>query len=183
MAFVAGSRWSPTGGLALQALISFDAFLVLAGSVLTSFVGVVGLIRRLAMDGCLPSVLLAENKFRKTNHWIILLFFGICTSILVILKGEVAKLSDVYTIAFLCVMSLFAIGNMMLKYKRNHLKREVVASWSTCFAALFLTVAGLVGTIVREPQQLVASCQYCLILTGLLRILLCSLGYAHTFHV
>ncbi len=31
-----------------------------------------------------------------------------------------------YAIAFLSVMSLFALGNLMLKFKRNQLKREVL---------------------------------------------------------
>jgi hypothetical protein len=38
--------------------------------------GVTGLIRRLAMDKCLPGFLLSVNKFRGTNHWIIFMFLG-----------------------------------------------------------------------------------------------------------
>jgi hypothetical protein len=36
---------------------------VLAGGVLTAYVGVVGLIKQLASDRCLPSVLLTTNRF------------------------------------------------------------------------------------------------------------------------
>ncbi len=82
------------------------------GSVLTAFIGVTGLIRRLSLDRCLPQVhppstaplppsphlvasqlppppprarqvLLATNKFRGTNHWIVIGFFTLCTSMYV----------------------------------------------------------------------------------------------------
>jgi amino acid transporter len=80
----------------LETWISIDAFLVLAGacaaqvggvspsqtagSVITSYVGVTGLCRRLAGDRCLPNILLHTNKWRGTCHWIIIMFFLICTS-------------------------------------------------------------------------------------------------------
>lgn len=34
-----------------------------------------------------------------------------------LLKGDVQHLSAVYSLAFMSVMSLFAFGDMMLKYK------------------------------------------------------------------
>jgi amino acid transporter len=44
-----------SGGSWLATLISIDAALVLSGAVLTSFIGVNGLIHRMALDRCLPS--------------------------------------------------------------------------------------------------------------------------------
>ena len=35
----------------------------------------------MTLDRCLPQFLLAENDWRKTNHWIILVFFVLCCSI------------------------------------------------------------------------------------------------------
>ena len=100
------------GGAALRYWVCIDAFLVLAGSVLTAFVGVNGLCRRLALDRCLPQLLLAENKWRRTNHVIILGFLFICSSIYLLLAGAIDALASVYAVSFLSVMSLFAIGNM-----------------------------------------------------------------------
>ena len=100
------------GGNALRYWVCIDAFLVLAGSVLTAFVGVNGLCRRLALDRCLPQLLLAENKWRRTNHVIILGFLFICSSIYLLLAGAIDALASVYAVSFLSVMSLFAIGNM-----------------------------------------------------------------------
>ena len=38
------------------------------------------------------------------------------------MQGRVRSLANVYTLSFLCVMALFAFGNMMLKYKRGRIR-------------------------------------------------------------
>jgi amino acid transporter len=141
-------------GRPLALLVSIDAVLVLSGAVLTSFVGVTGLVRRMSLDRCLPQILLQENRWRGTNHWIQLAFFGLCTSILVITSGRIEALAGVYTLAFLSVMALFAIGNMLLKARRGQLPRSERASWPTVAAALIAVVVGLIGNIVLDPIAL-----------------------------
>ena len=139
-------------GTWLGTLVSIDAVLVLSGAVLTSFVGVTGLMRRMALDRCLPQFLLKENRWRGTNHWIILSFLAVCVAILVTTAGHVALLAGVYTISFLSVMALFAIGNMLLKVKRKRLPRSVRAGWPTVTFALMAVAAGLVGNVVADPE-------------------------------
>ncbi len=130
--------------------IGIDAFLVLSGAVLTSYVGVTGLVRRMTLDRCLPQVLLTENKARRTPHFIILGFFALCVSILLITQGEVSTLAGVYTISFLGVMMLFAVGNRLLAIKRNRLPRDTRASWMTVILAMAAVGFGLVGNILRS---------------------------------
>ena len=141
-----GSNW-------LKFLISIDATLVLSGAVLTSFVGVVGLIRRMSLDRCLPQILLKTSK-RNTNYLIILAFFLLCTSIVLLTNGELFTIAAVYTISFLGVMSLFAIGNILLKVKRRKLKRKYNASILTVVIAFSFTIAGIIGNILIEPKYL-----------------------------
>ncbi|HEB88533.1 MAG TPA: APC family permease [Deltaproteobacteria bacterium] len=141
-------------GRPLGLLVSTDAVLVLSGAVLTSFVGVTGLMRRMALDRCLPQFLLQENRWRGTNHWILLSFFGLCVSILLITEGRIDALAGVYTLAFLSVMALFAIGNMLLKTRRARLPRAVRAGWPTVTTALFAVLLGLVGNILLDPITL-----------------------------
>ena len=133
--------------------ISLDATLVLCGAVLTSFVGVNGLVRRMALDQCLPQFLLAENAWRETNHWIILGFGAICASILFITAGNLADLGGVYTMAFLCVMGLYALGNMLLKVRRSKLPRAFRAGWPTLVLAIAAVGAGLVGNALMSPHD------------------------------
>jgi amino acid transporter len=136
----------------LSHVVSVDAVLVLSGAVLTSFVGVTGLIRRMSLDRCLPQRLLTENRWRGTNHWIILSFFVLCVSILLATGGDVAALAGVYTLSFLGVMALFAVGNMLLKIKRARLPRAERASWPAVLAAFSATLLGLVGNVVMSPE-------------------------------
>ena len=141
-------------GRPLAILVSADAVLVLSGAVLTSFVGVTGLVRRMALDRCLPAFLLHENRWRGTNHWILLGFFALCVSILAITAGRIEALAGVYTLAFLSVMALFAVGNMLLKSRRGRLPRTARASWPTVTAALLAVLVGLVGNVLLDPINL-----------------------------
>jgi amino acid transporter len=136
----------------MQTLVSVDAVMVLSGAVLTSYVGVTGLVRRMALDRCLPQFLLRENKWRETNHWIIILFFVLCCSILAITSGKIETLAGVYTLSFLGVMALFAIGNMLLKIKRDRLPRAVRAGWPTVFVALVAVLIAALGNLLINPE-------------------------------
>jgi amino acid transporter len=135
----------------LAGWVAVDAFLVLSGAVLTSFVGIIGLVRRMTLDRCLPQFLLAENKWRKTNHWIILSFFAVCTSVFFITEGKIDSLASVYTLSFLCVMLLFGFGNMLLKVRRSQLPRTDRADWPVVILACTLVAIGLIGNLTLNP--------------------------------
>ncbi len=74
----------------LSTLVSIDAALVLSGAVLTSFVGVTGLVHRMTLDRCLPQFLLKTNR-RGTTHRIIIAFFLLCVSVLMITHQTVPE--------------------------------------------------------------------------------------------
>ena len=139
------------GGDAFEAFIVADGVIVLCGSVLTAYVGIVGLVKRMSMDRCLPDFLLSTNSLRGTNHWIIIGFFAIASSLVVMLNGDVQMLGSVYNIAFLSVMTAFAIACLVLKVKRPSLPRLVVSPPSAVIVAIVFVVAGLFGNIVRAP--------------------------------
>lgn len=143
-----------SSGHFLRVWVSIDAVLVLSGAVLTSYVGVTGLVRRMTLDRCLPQVLLRRNSLRKTNHWIILGFFLVCCSILLATGGEVTLLAGVYTLSFLSVMALFAIGNMLLKSKRGRLPREIRASWLAVAVGFIAVVVALIGNVLLDPKYI-----------------------------
>jgi len=150
-------------GPSLGTLVSIDAVLVLSGAVLTGYVGVTGLIRRMSLDRCLPQFLLVENKARRTNHWIILSFFLVCVSIMMATAGDVTVLAGVYTISFLSVMALFAVGNMLLKVTRARLPRATRASWPLVVVAFAAVITGLVGNILLDPQTVRVFSLYALV--------------------
>ncbi|MEZ4318307.1 MAG: APC family permease [Myxococcota bacterium] len=159
--------WGPL----LRFWVSVDAVLVLSGAVLTSYVGVTGLMRRMALDRVLPQFLLAENAWRSTNHWIILAFFAICCSIMAVTGGDVETLAGVYTISFLSVMALFAIGNMLLKVVRARLPRETIASWPVVTVALLGVVLGLVGNVLLDPHYVEVFGSYFVIAAAVIAVM------------
>ena len=59
-----------SGGLWLSTLISVDAALVLSGAVLTSFIGVNGLVHRMTLDRCLPQFFIKINSWETTFTFI-----------------------------------------------------------------------------------------------------------------
>jgi len=144
-----------SGGEWLSLWVSVDATIVLSGAVLTGYVGVGGLARRMTLDRCLPQFLLSENPLTKTCHFIIVGFFLITTSLFVIVNGQTTTLAGVYGIAFLGVMALFAVADMLLKYKRARLPRDHVTWWITALIALIAVSAGLIGNIVYDPVNFV----------------------------
>ena len=139
------------GGDLLATLISIDAALVLSGAVLTSYVGVNGLVERITLDRIFPAFFLKKNK-KGSPYRISIAFFLLCVSILFISKGAVEVLAGVYTISFLSVMALFAIGNILLKVRRKSLPRPERASWPSVFIAIFAVLTALVGNIIKEPE-------------------------------
>jgi len=148
-----------TGGTWLSSLISVDAVLVLSGAVLTSYVGVGGLIKRMALDRILPQFTLKENK-RGTAYRILIIFFLLCLSVLFVTAGELGALAGVYTISFLAVMTYFGIGNFLLKMKRANLPRPVHASPFVVAIAVAAVVIALYGNIKLHPEYLVVFLQY-----------------------
>ncbi|MEZ4756639.1 MAG: APC family permease [Flavobacteriales bacterium] len=147
------------GGDWLATLISVDAVLVLCGAVLTSFVGVSGLVKRMTLDRVLPQMLLKENR-RGSSPRILLVFYALCLSVLFITAGELGALAGVYTISFLIVMAFFAFGNFLLKIKRARLPRPESATPFVVSIALLSVVVALYGNIKLHPDHLVVFLQY-----------------------
>lgn len=140
------------GGNWVAILISIDAFLVLSGAVLTSFVGVSGLLERMTLDRIMPQFFLKKNK-KGSSYRIIIMFFILSVSVLLITQGEVSVLAGVYTISFLSVMALFGIGNILLKAKRGQLPRPEKAKWISVVLAIIGVIIALIGNILMEPEK------------------------------
>lgn len=139
------------GGKWIAYLIAIDAFLVLSGAVLTSFVGVTGLLERMTLDRILPPFFLKKNN-RGSSYRIVIMFLMLCVSVLLITNGNVKLLAGVYTISFLSVMALFGIGNILLKIKRNSLPRPEKAGWLSVIVAIIAVLIALWGNIVMPPK-------------------------------
>lgn len=148
-----------TGGKWLATVVSFDAALVLSGAVLTAFIGVSGLMKRMTLDRIFPQNLLKENS-RGSSPRILILFYLLCFSILFITAGELAPLAGVYTISFLSVMAFFGFGNLLLKVKRAKLPRPEYAPPIIVGLGILGILIALYGNVKLHPAYLVVFLQY-----------------------
>ena len=148
-----------TGGNWLASLISIDAVLVLSGAVLTSFIGVSGLMKRMTLDRILPQFFLKQNKSGGSPR-IVILFFILCISVLFITNGDLGSLAGLYTISFLLVMTYFGYGNILLKIKRAKLPRPETAKSFTIILAMFATLLAVYGNVILHPEYLIVFLQY-----------------------
>ena len=141
-----------TGGKWLAYLISVDAVLVLCGAVLTSFVGVSGLVNRMTLDRILPNFFLKQNK--KGSHYrIAIAFLLLCVSVLLATGGILTSLAGVYTFSFLSVMALFGIGNLLLKVKRKKLPRPEYAPVLSVIVAIAFIILAFWGNLLLNPSS------------------------------
>ncbi|NRS90250.1 amino acid transporter [Flavobacterium sp. 7E] len=160
-----------TGGSWLAYLISIDAVLVLCGAVLTSFVGVSGLLNRMTLDRILPNYFLKQNK-RGSNYRIIISFLVLCVSVLFVTKGDIIALAGVYTFSFLAVMALFGIGNLLLKFKRKKLPRPEKARGISVVIAVALIITAFIGNMKLNLASFYTFLQYLVPAFGFVAIML-----------
>ncbi|KAL4162945.1 hypothetical protein PRNP1_003477 [Phytophthora ramorum] len=147
MGRLSGGRW-------LEILVAIDAFGVLAGAVLTAYVGIVGLFQRLAIDHVLPGFLLKQNSCRGTNHFIILAFFIVSASLVLILDAEVTVLSGVFALAFLCVLLSFTSACLLLKIYREEIPRKRTTSWTNACFCLGMITLGILANAFSDIKAL-----------------------------
>lgn len=159
------------GGKWLGFIISIDAVLVLSGAVLTSFVGVTGLIERITLDRILPNYFLEKNR-RGVNYRIVIGFFILCVSVLFATRGELGALAGVYTFSFLTVMGLFGLGNLLLKIKRAKLPRPVKAHPLAVLLAVICVSAAFWGNARLNPNSLFMFFQYLIPALGFIFLML-----------
>ncbi len=157
------------GGEWLSSLISIDAVMVLCGAVLTSFVGVTGLLKRMTLDRILPNFFLKENK-NGSNYRIIISFLILCVSVLFVTEGKLDSLAGVYTFSFLAVMALFGIGNLLLKFKRKKLPRPEKARGLAVVVAISLIILAFAGNYILNVKSFNTFVKY--LVPGLLFILI-----------
>eukprot|EP00931_Biecheleriopsis_adriatica_P119342 TRINITY_DN9457_c0_g1_i2.p1 TRINITY_DN9457_c0_g1~~TRINITY_DN9457_c0_g1_i2.p1 ORF type:complete len:748 (-),score=117.40 TRINITY_DN9457_c0_g1_i2:221-2464(-) len=141
-------------GPLLRDIVAIDALLVLAGSVLTSYVGVCGLFQRMAGDKCLPEFFSETNSWRGTPHYTILVFFAVCSSMCILLHGDITLLAAIYSISFLLVMGLFAFCGLWLKLNRPTLPRQINTHPMFFVFGVMLVSCAFTAVVLLHPEML-----------------------------
>mmetsp|Transcript_19336 Transcript_19336/g.47386 ORF Transcript_19336/g.47386 Transcript_19336/m.47386 type:complete len:715 (+) Transcript_19336:19-2163(+) len=153
---------SQVGGRWLEVWVCIDAFVVLAAAVLTSFVGISGLMTRMSGDRVVPEIFLKQDKVTTVA-------FGlICISLVLLLRADTTALEATYSFAFLAVMILFALSVFVLQTTRPLLPREMKNNpWIPTMAAA-LVAAALFDTVRHNLGIVPVFFCYLLVLAGCL---------------
>ncbi len=138
---------------------------------LTSFVGLDGLVYKMSMDKCLPVVFLTKNRFRGTNHYIILTFLGLCIALIVIMDGKVSELAGIYSMAFLGVLATFIMGSMLLKtspkFNAALVSKGLMVKWWKLGLSLALICISLLGNFLGSSSVILSFLSYFLPIYGI----------------
>lgn len=168
LAFVLGGRW-------LQIVVCVDSFLVLSGGVLTAYVGTIGIAGRLSLDRVMPLFFLKKTP-RNTPYVTIIGFLLLCVSLLLMLNGDSHSLTATYSVSFLCVMALFALGVMAIKINRTTLVAERPLYWSYALIGFVGCVVALSAVIVNDPNVIIPFLIYASAAIVLIEIMLCRMA-------
>jgi len=139
-----GNHW-------LRIWIIVDAVIVLCAGVLTGLIAAIGLVERMASDRIIPNFFLTRNKYTGSAQYIILAFLVLSITLFSIVRGDTTSLSGVFAVAFLAVLLMFTIVNILMKYKRNRLPRYISVNLLTSVAVCGIVLTGLAGNIVIAP--------------------------------
>lgn len=152
------------GGEVFEKVVVVDAIIVLCGAVLTSYVGVSNLMRRLASDKVLPAFLGERNR-RGSPYIAIIFFLLLCISLFTAVFDPknptgINNVGNVYAMSFLCVLTAFTYAAVMLKLFRPQMARLVISKWWEIWMSVVAVLTGLAGNLVLNPPIFVVFLEY-----------------------
>jgi hypothetical protein len=130
----------------------------------------------MTLDRCLPQFLLKRNKRFGTTHRIVIAFFLLAVSVLLVTGGALEALAGVYTLSFLLVMVLFAVGNILLKVRRERLPRPERAPWIFVIIATVAVAAAAVGIAIDQPEYFLVFLYYFIPALAVVMVMLWRVG-------
>jgi amino acid transporter len=121
-----GGQW-----LGIEVAISASALLIFASN--TAIIGCYHVLLALSRMHFLPPVVQRRNTWRGTPHYAIALASGIPILILLLVRGNIALLGDMYAFGLLGAFSLTCLGIDVARWRdwrrqreRQHLRRQVL---------------------------------------------------------
>jgi len=138
----------------LRYIVVADCVMVVGGGgVLAGFVVMCSLLQTLAQDRVIPTFFLATIS-TGSAPWAVT--FSVFVAIVLYASSGFQQntLSSVFSVAFLVVMLMYAVSNILLKFNRDRLPRDYQATLTTTFLALGVILVVLIGNVVNSPKTL-----------------------------
>lgn len=116
-----GGHWGNTF-VQQEVAVSASLILIFAGN--TAIIGAYHVFLALSRMDFLPSFILQRNRLRNTPHYSIALAAGIPILILIIVKGQINVLGDMYAFGLLGAFSLTCLGLDVIRARERRIKRN-----------------------------------------------------------
>ncbi|SPO20620.1 uncharacterized protein UTRI_00096 [Ustilago trichophora] len=147
-------------GAWLKVFVVIDACLVLCGGIITGIVAFCGLVDALCDDRVVPQWL--QRRLPKTGatYPSIGLFVTLTLIMSATCGFSLTTLSSVFSVSFLCVMTLFGISLVLLKYARPWLPRSPITSLMMVLLGIGIGVTAMAGNFALSPVIIVQTLVY-----------------------
>jgi amino acid transporter len=110
-------------GPVLQVSVAISGSLLLVFASNTALIGTYNVFLALAKMRFLPGVLTKTNRLRKTPHWAILVATAVPVAVVVLSRGNVGLLGDLYAFGLLGAFSVTCIALDVVRYHERHIRR------------------------------------------------------------
>ncbi len=120
-----GGHW---GNLILQTEVAISASLILAFASNTALIGAYHVFLALARMEFFPEFILRRNRFRGTPHWSIALATGIPIAVLLLVRGEINILGDMYAFGLLGAFTVTCVGLDIIRFRERKAAQPDVLS-------------------------------------------------------
>ncbi len=115
--------------LQTEVAISASALLVFASN--TAIIGAYHVLLALSRMGFFPEFVLRRNKLRGTPHYSIALVTGIPIVVLILVKGNINILGDMYAFGLLGAFTLTSLGLDIIRRRERKLAKEIASHLPT----------------------------------------------------
>src|SRR6266851_2960986 len=121
-----GGHW---GDVILQTEVAVSASLILIFASNTAVIGAYHVFMALSRMEFFPEFILNRNKFRGTPHWSIAFATGIRIAVLVLVRGNINILGDMYAFGLLGAFTVTCIGLDIVRYRERKAVRAKAYQW------------------------------------------------------
>ncbi|KAJ9477109.1 AAAP amino acid permease [Pseudozyma hubeiensis] len=158
-------------GAWLKIFVVIDACLVLCGGIITGIVAFCGLVDTLCDDRVVPRAL--QRRLPKTGatYPSVALFLALTLVMSATCGFNLTTLSSVFSVSFLCVMTLFGVSLVLLKYARPSLPRSPIAHLSIVLLGIGTGITAMAGNFALSPVIIVQTLVYFVALAAVLMAL------------
>jgi len=117
-----GGKW---GGIVLQTEVAISASALLVFASNTAIIGAYHVFLALSRMEFFPAFVLRRNKLRGTPHYSIALATGVPILVLILVKGNINLLGDLYAFGLLGAFTLTCLGLDIVRHRERKLARSL----------------------------------------------------------